>query len=65
MIIGVNVVIIKHHVDDAARPGTWLSGILTRKTPMLVRVALANQMWPIVWALIARTGVYKPPATSV
>ena len=42
LIIGANSVIIKRHVHAAARPGTWLGGMLTRKPPMLVRVALAN-----------------------
>jgi len=42
LIIGANSVIIKRHVHAAARPGTWLGGMPTRKPPMLVRVALAN-----------------------
>jgi transposase len=62
LIIGANSVIIKRHVHAAARPGTWLGGMLTRKPPMLVRVALANKMARIVWALMARGGVYQSPA---
>jgi transposase len=42
LIIGANSVIIKRHVHPLARPGTWLDGMLLRKPPMLVRVALAN-----------------------
>jgi hypothetical protein len=38
--------------------------MLTRKPPMLVRVALANKMARIVWALMARGGVYKSPVTA-
>jgi transposase len=64
LIIGANSVIIKRHVHAAARPGTWLGGMLTRKPPMLVRVALANKMARIVWALMARGGVYQPPAVA-
>ena len=64
LIIGANSVIIKWHVHAAARPGTWLAGMLTRKPPMLVRVALANKMARIVWALMARGGVYQSPATA-
>lgn len=60
LVIGANSVIIKHHVHAAARPGTWSSGVLSRKPPMLVRVALANKMG----ALMARGGVYKAPATA-
>ena len=64
LIIGANSVIIKRHVHASARPGTWLGGMLTRKPPMLVRVALANKMARIVWALMARGGVYQTPAAA-
>ena len=64
LIIGANSVIIKRHVHAAARLGTWLGGMLTRKPPMLVRVALANKMARIVWALMARGGVYQSPAAA-
>ena len=65
LIIGANSVIIKRHVHAAAKPETWLGGMLTRKPPMLVRVALANKMARIVWALMAHGGVYKAPAAAV
>jgi len=61
LIIGANSVIIKRHVHREAQPGTWLGGLLSRKPPMLVRVALANKMARIVWALMARGGVYRSP----
>jgi len=64
LIIGANSVIIKRHVHAAAKPGTWLGGLLTRKPPMLVRVALANKMARIVWALMARGGVYQSPVAA-
>ena len=64
LIIGANSVIIKRHVHVAARPGTWLAKMLTRKPPMLVRVALANKMARIVWALMARGGVYQSPVAA-
>ena len=63
LILGANSVIIKRHVHAAARPGTWLAGLIARKPPLLVRVALANKMARIVWALMARGGVYQSPAT--
>ena len=56
LILGANSVIIKRHVHASAKPGTWLAGMLTRKPPMLVRVALANKM--------ARGGVYQSPAAA-
>lgn len=64
LIIGANSVIIKRHVHTSARSGTWLAGMLSRKPPMLVRVALANKMARIVWALMARGGVYQSPAAA-
>ena len=64
LIIGANSVIIKRHVHAVAKPGTWLGRMLTRKPPMLVRVALANKMARIVWALMARGGVYQSPVAA-
>ena len=64
LIVGASSVIIKRHVYVTARRGTWLGGMLTRKPPMLVRVALANKMAQIVWALMARGGAYPSPTTA-
>jgi transposase len=53
----------------AARNGvpadSWLSRMLARKPPMLVRVALANKMARVIWALMAKGGIYRAPAASV
>ncbi len=54
LIIGANSVVIKRHVHREAQPGTWLGSLLARKPPMLVRVALANKMARIAWALMAK-----------
>jgi len=64
LIIGANSVIIKRHTHQDAQPGTWLGNLLLRKPPMLVRVALANKMARIVWALMARGGVYQSPVAA-
>ncbi len=64
LIIGANSVIIKRHVHPMARSGTWLAGMLARKPAMLVRVALANKMARIVWALMAKGGVYQSPVVA-
>jgi len=64
LIIGANSVIIKQHVHPLARPGTWLGGMLLRKPPMLVRVALANKMARIVWALMVKNEDYRAPAAA-
>lgn len=64
LIIGASSVIIKRHVHASAQPGTWLGRIVTHKPRMLVRVALADRMARIVWALMARGSVYKAPAVA-
>ena len=64
LILGANSVIIKRHVHAAARPGTWLARMLTRKPPLLVRVALANKMARIVWALMKKDEDYRAPAVA-
>jgi len=46
----------------ATRPtkmGGWLQQLISRKPPMLVRVALANKMARIVWAIMTKGGVYR------
>ncbi|SFA60590.1 Transposase [Paracoccus halophilus] len=65
LIIGANNVIIKRHCHASARPGTWLARMLERKPPMLVRVALANKMARIVWALMKGGEIYRAPAMAV
>ncbi len=64
LIIGANSVIIKRHCHASARPGTWLAGILERKPPMLVRVALANKMARIVWAIMNSGEIYRAPVAA-
>ncbi len=64
LIIGANSVVIKQGIHRQAQPGTWLGGLLARKPPMLVRVALANKMARIVWALMAKGEVYRAPAVA-
>ena len=44
--------------------GSWLGRMLARKPPMLVRVALANKMARVVWALLAKGGVYRAPVVA-
>jgi transposase len=64
LIIGANAVVTWRSRNGAA-PGSWLAGMIARKPTMLVRVALANKMARIVWALMARGGAYRAPATTV
>jgi transposase len=61
LIIGANSVLL-WVARNGTPAGTWIGGMLARKPPMLVRVALANKMARIVWALLARGEVYRAPA---
>ncbi len=47
-----------------APAGSLLDRMLRRKPPMLVRVALANKMARIVWALLAHGGIYRAPIAT-
>jgi transposase len=38
--------------------------MLRRKPPMLVRMALANKMARIVWALLTHGGIYRAPIAT-
>jgi transposase len=38
--------------------------MLAHKPPMLVRVALANKMARIVWAIMARGETYRAPVAA-
>lgn len=42
--------------------GSWLARMIAKKPRMLVAVALANKTARIVWALMAKGGVYRDPA---
>jgi transposase len=41
-----------------------MARMVARKPPMLVRVALANKMARVAWALMARGGIYQAPAAT-
>jgi transposase len=63
LIIGASAV-ARWAARNGAAPGSWLERMLSRKPPMLVRVALANKMARTVWALLAHGGVYQAPAAA-
>jgi transposase len=63
LIIGANTILIRA-ARNGAPAGSWLARMMARKPPMLVRVALANKMARIVWALLARGEVYRAPAVG-
>jgi len=58
LIIGASAV-VRWAARKGAVAGSWLARMLSRKPPMLVTVALANKMARIVWALMAKGGIYR------
>jgi transposase len=58
LIVGASSV-VRWARRHGAPAGSWLSGMIARKPPMLVTVALANRMARIAWALMTRGGRYE------
>ncbi len=56
---------IHHATRRGVAPTTWLGSMLARKPRMLVTVALANKMAPIVWALLVKGEDYRTPASAL
>ena len=63
LIIGACAV-VQQASRHGAPEGSWLAKMLARKPRMLVIVALANKTARIIWALLAKGGVYKAPAVA-
>jgi transposase len=63
LIIGASAV-LRWAARHGAPAGSWLARMLACKPPMLVRVALANKMARIVWALMAKGGTYQAPGAA-
>ena len=63
LIIGASAV-VRHAVRRGVSEKSWLGRMLARKPRMVVIVALANKMARIVWALMAKGGVYRAPAAA-
>lgn len=61
LIIGANSVVTgcsrRRSTEDP-----WLARMMERKPPSLVRVALANKMARIIWALMTKGETYRAPA---
>jgi transposase len=64
LIIGASGV-LRWAARNGAPAGSWIARMVSRKPPMLVRVALANKMARVIWALMAKGGIYRAPAASV
>jgi len=64
LILGASTV-LRWAARNGAPAGSWIARMLARKPAMLVRVALANKMARIVWALMAKGGTYRAPVAAV
>ncbi|MFK4492261.1 hypothetical protein ABIA45_007339 [Bradyrhizobium sp. USDA 336] len=60
LIIGASAT-VRWAMRKGSMTDAWLSRMLKHKPPMLVIVALANKTARIVWALMARGGIYRAP----
>ncbi len=58
LVVGATAV-LRHRQKEK---GTWLAGLLARKSARQVTVALANKMARIAWAILAHGGTYREPA---
>jgi transposase len=54
-----------HTLKNNASPlALWMQGLLARRPPRLVTVALANKLARIAWALMVKAEAYKPLAAA-
>ena len=63
LIVGASAVVLQAS-KRGAPARSWLAQMMARKPRMLVTVALANKTARIVWALLAKGGVYRAPAVA-
>ena len=63
LIIGASSV-VRWAARKGAPADSWLASMIARKLAMLVRVALANKMARVIWALMAKGGTYRAPVVA-
>lgn len=63
LILGASSV-VRQAAHRGLPEGSWLGRMVVRKPRMLVIVALANKLARIVWALLAKGGVYGAPVAA-
>ena len=63
LVVGATAVVWQVRRGTGRNPSPWLVELLKRKPPKLAAVALANKNARIIWALLAKGGVYRKPQT--
>jgi transposase len=59
LVVGATSVIRRARTGSSAS-ATWVNALLARRPARVVTVAMANKTARIVWAILARGGVYQP-----
>ncbi len=57
--------VVRQAIIKPPAPTSWLAKMLARKPRMLVITALANKIARVVWALMAKGGVYRERAEAL
>ena len=63
LVLGATAV-IRHARTRTTAEAAWLKSLLERRPARLASVAQANKTARIVWALLARGGVYGAPSSA-
>ena len=60
LVVGITSIVrrAKYKPETADR---WLAALLSRKPARVVTVALANKAARVIWAIMARGGIYRVP----
>lgn len=58
LVVGATAVLRRRKTEQ----GTWLAGLLARKSARQASVAMANKMARTAWAILAHGGIYQDPA---
>ncbi len=63
LVVGATSV-VRRARTGVAPARSWIGALLERRPARVVTVAMANKTARIAWAILARGGVYSPPATA-
>jgi transposase len=52
--------VLRHALATPAKASAWLAGMIKRRPPLVVAVAMAAKTARIIWAMLARGESYRP-----